>query len=411
MELRDTYEYLASNFDQSTDRVDLSEADIEILNYTFHSQNRDVLPGAGTYYCEKHELTFSEEFAPHNGTSEAYYEAGLYKADYQIEQNYRFRYSIFRPSGHSKNDGVILLLHGLNEKYWTKYLPWASHLVRTTGKAVILFPLAFHMNRAPSEWSNPRLMRSISDYRKTNLSPINRCTFANSAISARLQMIPQRFFWSGLQTYRDLIQLARLIREGSFPYISADARLDLCTYSIGSFLAEILMMVNPEKLYDNSRLFIFCGGPTMDGMNPVSKYILDSRAQIALYSFYIQHLDTIFKEDHRLAHYFSEQHNTGKHFRIMLNQHLHKKPREERLHQLSNQIKAIALEKDEVVPPIEVLNTLQGPYRNIPIDVEVMDFPYSYNHVNPFPLTSPDPQDLNRSFNTVFDKAASFFTN
>ena len=36
--------------------------------------------------------------------------------------------------------------------------------------------------------------------------------------------------------------------------------------------------------------------------------------------------------------------------------------------------------KDEVAPPMEALNTLQGGYRNIKTEVEIQDFPYEYSH-------------------------------
>ena len=410
MDLKKTYKYLARHFDQRPEYLDLSGAGIRLYNYTFHSTNYEVLPGASTYYCRKHDKRFHEKFTPLDGHSKPHQKAGLYKADYQIEPNQTFRYSVFVPQSGGQVNGIILLLHGLNEKYWAKYLTWAWHLVQTTGKAVILFPLAFHMNRAPSEWSNPRLMRRISDYRKNHYEPIIRTTFANAAMSTRLQMIPQRFFWSGMQTYRDLIQLTKKIRTGTISALPADGRLDLFTYSIGSFLAEILFMVNPEKLFDQSKLFIFCGGPTLDGMNPVSKYIMDSQAQIALYSFYIQHLTAVFEEDERLAHYFGKDHETGTRFRHMLNQHMYKSQRENRLRELSSRINAVVLEQDEVIPPIEVENTLKGSHRDIPIDVEIMDFPYSYNHVNPFPMSTSGSADLNKSFNRVFEQAGAFLT-
>jgi hypothetical protein len=58
------------------------------------------------------------------------------------------------------------LLHGLNERSWDKFLPWAARLVESTARAVILMPIAFHMNRALAEWSLLRAMRTVSKQRK-----------------------------------------------------------------------------------------------------------------------------------------------------------------------------------------------------------------------------------------------------
>ena len=74
--------------------------------------------------------------------------------DDRIQENKSFSYAIFTPSGRKKNNEAIILLHGLNERTWEKYLTWAEYLTHTTGKPVILFPIAFHMNRTPGLWAN-----------------------------------------------------------------------------------------------------------------------------------------------------------------------------------------------------------------------------------------------------------------
>src|SRR5690606_11102354 len=107
-------------------------------------------------------------------------------------------------------------------------------------------------------------------------------SFVNAAISARLEQNPLRIFWSGLQTYSDIISLMKRIRSGAIEQISSSASIDLFGYSIGSFLSMILMMANPEQLLSESRLFCFCGGMTLDRMYPISKYIMDAYAAIEL---------------------------------------------------------------------------------------------------------------------------------
>ena len=43
--------------------------------------------------------------------------------DYQIAENFSFEYPVFLPAGARRFENCILLLHGLNERSWSKYLP------------------------------------------------------------------------------------------------------------------------------------------------------------------------------------------------------------------------------------------------------------------------------------------------
>jgi hypothetical protein len=68
---------------------------------------------------------------------------------------------------------------------------------------------------------------------------------------------------------------------------------------------------------------------------------------------------------------------------------------------MAERIAAVGLKKDSVIPAcgmIELLGQSQH---------EVMDFPYSYTHENPFPAN--DNNNLvNPGFDLVFDKATAF---
>jgi hypothetical protein len=68
--------------------------------------------------------------------------------DSHVSENRKFHYPLFHCPERGRARELLLLFHGLNEKDWHKYLPWAHQLALTTGKAVLLFPIAFHMNRA-----------------------------------------------------------------------------------------------------------------------------------------------------------------------------------------------------------------------------------------------------------------------
>jgi len=61
--------------------------------------------------------------------------------------------------------------------------------------------------------------------------------------------------------------------------------------------------------------------------------------------------------------------------------------RDARLRQIGSRISALALHRDAVVPGREVTATLRGEGGDIPISVEVTDFPYAYSHEDPFPAT------------------------
>ena len=342
--------------------------------------------------------------------------------DSKIKENIHFNYSIFQSTKpenskdkkkkknpkqrKEKQKGAIILLHGLNEKDWSKYLPWAKKLAELTEKKIILFPMAFHMNRAPAEWTNVKLMNKVNAERKKLFPSISNSSFANTALSARLQFYPQRFLWSGLQTFMDVVQLIREIKSGVHPIIEKDEEIDLFAYSIGSFLAQILMMTNPYNYLSDSKLFIFCGGPTLNRMSASSKYILDSEANIAVYSFFIEHLEKELKKDERLSHYFGKLHPVGNYFKSMLDYHKMKNFREKRLKEINKRVCALVLKEDTVVPPSEVMNTLKGAERKIPIKVKTLDFDYKYDHVIPFPFKENIEKEVDKSFNKVLKYAA-----
>ena len=408
MTYRESYNALRRQFDSASTIEDSDTSAIEIRRCSFNSSHWTILPGASTYRCQEHDIVFHENLDSRlHGEVPAYPET-LKHGDIDIRENKKFDYSLFRRKMPGRAKEVIFLFHGLNEHSWYKYLPWAQTLAERTGKAVLLFPIAFHMNRIPAEWGKSRPMNAVSGIRRSRSPAIMNSSFANAAVSARIEMIPQRFFWSGLQTFEDVVSLIGEIRNNQHPLISSTARFDLFAYSIGSFLSEILMMANPKDYFNESKLFIFCGGPTLDRMSPNSKFILDSDATISLYSFYTERLEAELRLDRRIAHYFSDAHSVGTVFRMLLSYQKCKDMRERRFRELRNQLRAVALKRDEVIPANEVMNTLQGDCRDIGTTVEVMDFPYPYTHINPFPEDSALEKMVDKSFNEVFEKVAAY---
>lgn len=399
-------EFLLEKFDQSQPVNLLSPSPLEIVHAGFSSRNMNVLPGASRYECAAHGAVFGADDVPSGGPAAGHHQS-LHVPDCGIASNAVFRYPIFRRTGEGRARAVIILLHGLNEKRWDKYLPWALRLAESTGKAVALFPIAFHMNRTPADWSNVRSMNAVSAERRALYPSIAHSSFANAAISVRLQAAPQRFFWSGFQTYCDLVQLVEEIREDRHAAIAPGASIDFFAYSIGSFLSELILMTDPGGYFADSRLFIFCGGPTLDRMYPGSRYIMDSEAVIALHAYLIEHLDNELRRYPRLCHYFREHPEVWDCFRAMLSYPKLKSLREQRFRDIAERIEALALRQDAVIPPVEVINTLQGDMRDIPIRVHVREFPYLYSHVMPFPFRHSLGPQLDECFDGVFDIAAA----
>ena len=380
---------------------------IEIQSLDFNSLSRDILPGTQEYKCEKHNLTLKEEFSFY--TEIGTIDNNVHIKDIFVEENQSFSYQIIKPKGINKAKKVVFMFHGFNEKDWSKYLPWAKSICDRTGAAVILFPMAFHMQRAPKHWSSKREMYRLSEDRKKKFPNIVNSTLSNVAISMRLHAMPQRFIWSGLQTYYDVIQLIADIKEGNNKYIDKDFDFNIFAYSIGGFLAQILKLTNYNNYFTKSKVCLFCSGATFNRLSPVSKFILDSEANVALYSYLVEHIDKMLEKDVVLNHYIREDHPEGEIFSTMLDYQKMRKHREKLLKRYEQQIYAISLTKDEVIPSFEIMNTLKGAYRDINIRMDEMDFDYDYIHENPFPTNVVDSKQVDESFEKVFEKVCDFF--
>ena len=401
MQYLDLYNYLKSIENYTDDKIAIDK-NLVMRNFTFISKQKDFLPGG---FANRDDY----EYKPAMPTD---YEPDiiqkmLNKKDAQIQENIKFRYHVIMSSTILKSKGIILMFHGFNEKYWAKYLPWAKQLADKTGKAIVMFPIAFHMNRAPSLWSDSHKMYEVSQQRKLRHPDIICSSLSNVAISTRLHNKPQRFIWSGLQSYYDIIDFVEDIKAGNHPAIESDATIDFFSYSIGTFLGEILMMSNKNGYFSKSKYATFCGGAVFNRLSPVSKFILDSEANVSLYSFVVEHLKSHMRRDRKLYDYMNRE-PEGINFQCMLNYNTFTAYREKLFRKMSDRFYSIVLQKDEVVPPYEVINTLQGVRRDIPIKIEVLDYPYRYTHENPFPVNEKDKDEIDYQFKITFDKIGDF---
>jgi hypothetical protein len=406
MTYQDLYRKLRElvNYD---DTVSLDEK-TNLYNFEFASNAEHILPGQVDYYCAEHDFNAVVPNEFKNNINNPLQSLDI--PDNQILENKNFKYHVFHQPDSGKAKEVILMFHGFNEKSWDKYLTWAKRLNEKTGQTVVLFPIAFHMNRAPAQWSERHNMYAAAAQRNKDFPHIQNSTLFNVAISLRLHLRPQRFLYSGLQALYDIVKFIDNVRKGEHSIIAEDANFNIFAYSIGCLLAEILVMSNPKNYFDRSQIFMFCGGAVFNRLSPVSNFILDSEANVALYSFMVEHLENYLKEDPLLAHYLGEQHPEGIFFRSMLNYSVYRKFREEALAKIGKRIMAIGLEQDIVIPSYEIVNTLKGVKHDLPTTVETLDFPYPYRHEDPFPIQSKFPEAVNEQFEKIMDKAANFLS-
>lgn len=379
----------------------------EIRKLIFHSRNYSLLPGNISHQCLAHQIDFPEGYSYYNeiGTIEDL----VHIQDYKVEENRNFFYYLMKPAGTGPAREAVFMFHGFNEKNWSKYLPWAKYLSDTTGKAVVLFPIAFHMDRARAGWSDKREMFKLSEKRKERFPNILQSTLSNVAISMRLHSMPQRFIWSGLQTYFDAIDFIEGCRNGQNPDFSPGFRFDIFAYSIGGLLAEILKLSDFNGIFSESKVALFCGGAVFNRLSPVSKFILDSEASVALYSYLVEHFEKHLKNDPRLAHHIVGPHFEGNVFHSMLDYKIKREFREGLFRKNEDLFYAVSLKKDYVVPSYEIINTLQGAFRDIRIRVDEFDFPYPYTHENPFPLSKQNARLVDETFEQVFSRFSNFY--
>lgn len=384
-------------------------------DYKGYSQKMSAMFSAKQPAGEQNNLAikhyaFQSEYTV-SGQNESVMAGDLYfheLVDSHVPENEKFNYPVVLPAGDGQYNTGILLLHGLNEKSWDKYLVWAAELATKLNRPVVLFPIAYHMNRAPKNWSNPRLMGGVVESRKKR-NPKGEATFANAALSTRLSAYPELFVYSGIQSYYDVAKLFRQIQEGRHPLFSNGAHIDMFAYSIGAFLAEILFMGNPGGLFTHSRLFIFAGGPTFDSMVGTSRYIMDLPAFKQLLS--LRHkklLKKIYAHLQQLN--LPDFDQTWRSFYAMVYQRKGRKLRADWLEKRGANICALILKKDKVMPAKVIVKTLKGKNGELPPRVDIIDFPYNYSHENPFPLNDEKNQSyVDRSFSMMIGKAIRFY--
>lgn len=324
--------------------------------------------------------------------------AALALPDRDIAENRRINCPIVRPTGSAGDvtcDRVCVLVHGLNERGWDKYLPWAEAIADKARCPVLLFPLAFHMDRSPASWADFGIMRGVSKERASRIAGLKQSSMANAAISERLDEAPGRFFLSGLQAARDLGDLVAALKEGEVPGVAPGARLGFFGYSIGSYFLQCISLAE-ESFASSGKRFLFCGGPFLSAMQPVSKYIMDSRAHERLLGFWVYDLADELRKDSELASLIDTP--EGRAYCAMVD------PRHPQMHRrelFSNGDTQVAsLSGDEVMPRRAILDFFEG----TGVRPLFIDLPPVCTHIAPFnPLGG---EAVGPAFDRLFSQAA-----
>jgi hypothetical protein len=343
------------------------------------SRHARHLLGRPGYRCEEHGVDFPGEPIDDG------------PADCDLAENVDFRYPLLRAPGAGRSRHLVVLLHGLNERSFTKYVPWAYQIWRATGAAVALHPLSFHVNRVDPRWG-----REVDGYlSRRRAVPRNEDAHPfNCVISARLDAYPERFFWGGLQSYGDLVDLVREVREGRHPHVDPEARVDLVGYSIGGYLALGLLLLDEAGLFRESRAVILESGAVLRATNMSSRFIIDHACEVSLMKLYVRFTGRLAND--RLAHWL-RHHEMGRCFRALCGDEAERPRLEARLREIAPRLLAVTNRGDEVIPAPAVLNTLQGLHRDTGVRVEELSL-----GVHEHPFLCPDHGQRDRRFVTGF---------
>ena len=319
-------------------------------------------------------------------------------SDRFVRENLRVICRITRPAGEPAGKALgraCVMLHGLNERGWDKYRGWAKALADKARCAVILFPIAFHMERSPASWGNFGIMRGVSKDRLSRYPGLKQSSMANAAMSERLDEAPDRFFRSGLMAALDLGDLVAALRSGRLPGIAPDATLGFFGYSIGAYLLQCLCLARPDFARAGRR-FLFCGGPYLSAMTPVSKFIMDSRAHERIIGLWVRELDAGLRRDPELAALLDTPEGRG--YLAMVDPG---HPQRDRRDAFSDGFTRVAsLAGDEVMPRQAILDFFEG----TSVGPCFFDLPPVCTHITPFnPLGG---EAAGRASEMVFDMAA-----
>lgn len=323
-------------------------------------------------------------------------------SDSRIAENFRFQIPIIRTTDSFQSEKAVILLHGLNERSWIKYWSWAASLAEKLGRPVILFPISFHMNRAPASWSNARTIHDIMNHNPKDSLATSSTTFVNYMLSKRLITNPIRFISSGIQSVLDFQKLIQQADKQKIIELKGIRTFDVFAYSIGGFLTQIMLINNFLTSAKSWRTFLFCGGAPFEAMNGISKFIMNKEAFSNIFQFYMNQTEREIKMLTPLGRFLLHD-SLGQSFRAMTSPQRNPTLLKSAFSALGERLGVITLQKDAVIPAASTIKLFAGSG----VQVAATDFDYPYTHENPFPLTGDQPirEKVNIAFNFILKKA------
>lgn len=355
---------------------------VDLYNLELVSHNAHHLIGNESYNCAEHGIRFDGE--PSTGDL----------VDCSIEENIRFRYPLLRDHQRGplqRSTDVVILLHGLNERSFTKYIPWAYQIWAHARMPVLLFPISFHINRVRRAWGGTQ---QECYRRRAEISGNEHFHRFNAIISDRLHAHPERFFWGALQTYWDIIDLVGAIRADRHPHFAPDTRVHIMGFSAGGYIALSLLLENAHHWFDGSRGILFATCAAIRDVNLASNLIIDHAAEVALVKMYVKYREK--RMNPRLTHWFTH-HTEGKWFDAFCGLMPDRTLLHARLQQVAPRLLGIANTNDQVMTPGAMLNALQGIRRDTGVAIKELTLGI---HENPF--STPDYHQRERQMITEF---------
>lgn len=352
------------------EKIPFGESCVYCLDYS--SKNKHYLIGRRSYKCKKHMATFPSEPVAEK------------PSDIQVEENINFRHLLLRECPSSgplkRHERVTILLHGLNERALLKYMPWAYHVWLRTEEPVVLFPLSFSINRVHPDWR--KQIKKTHERRKAKEGNARAHAF-NATISERLESHPERFFWGAMQSYWDIIDFVRQIRDPKGKseinkHIAPDARVDFLGYSSGGYLALAFLAVNHKGLFSESHACLYATCVEMDELRPASPYVVDEAAERALRHFYVDKFEDPPDEsagnmpNKRMRHWL-DQHPEGRWMSNFGGLSPDRQSRDARLKEIAPRLLGIANTNDLVMRWRPMRDVLKGDERDTSVRFEKLD--------------------------------------
>jgi hypothetical protein len=380
MEYFEYYQKLKDIFNLSADVIHIPDSDMIIRNFDFVSDGMNEK----LWQSENNEKNL-------------------------ISENFEFRYPVLIPHPEAQHRKAIFYLHGLNERNWLKHLPGAMMLAEKTGSPVILFPLSYHINRGLPEWTDPRKMAGLLEFRRQTYAELQQASVINVPLSERLTERPLRFFTSGYQSARDFLKLKKQILEGSHPLFEKGTGSSIFAYSISCMMMQVLMLSDPEDFLPDTKIAFFAGGSLFSQMNGISRYIMDNVAFAGIWRYY---REILMKAGNSVdLNSWFEKNRFGNAFTWMLGYGRYDKEREKFFQPYHSNLLILALKKDSVIPLSGIKQAFGGRFSRSG-RIRVVDFPYSYIHENPFPVLSRKiDHEVDQAFRSVFEPVADFYNN